>query len=104
MKIADLRVQSSTPDATSSSSVLGLYVTANSGLTLLDTAGVRRGVSSTFSGTYGTGNVFTGNAINHLQTGVVIGSGALLLGSPQIFLPITVGGTGYLIPAYSYKI
>lgn len=102
MKIADLRIQSTTPSAPATN-VVGIYANANGVLTSINSAGVLSQVGTTYTGFSATTVVQTGVSTAH--TGIVIGRGpnTYVLGTPEVFLPVTINGSGLLIPAYSVK-
>lgn len=88
MKIADFRVQSTAPDAPTTSSVVGVYADTSGRLISKTSAGVLTQVGTQFTGTISAASVV---------------SGALLGGSVSGWLPVTgPNGQKWVIPAYSY--
>jgi hypothetical protein len=108
MKIADLRIQTTAPDAPSSSSVIGLYADASGVLVTKTSAGVVTRVGSSVLSNYGNTQIVTGGA-SRLVTGVYFGpdvGGVGLgtgLGLPSTWLNFTVSGTTYGVPAYALR-
>ncbi len=102
MKIADFRVQSSTPSAPSAG-VIGLFADASGVLTIQNSAGSLYKMAGAVTGTF-TSIANTGGAAR-IASGVVFGGGNSLnatgLANPAIWIPYTVNGTNYYIPGYN---
>jgi len=103
MKNIDLRKQSSAPDAPAST-VTKVYSDANGYILQRDSNGADVLIGTQFSGSLSqtvvrvkagsiniTGAVFTSNPSAVTQTG---------LANPSLWIPVTYGGSGYLVPAY----
>jgi len=105
MKIADLRIQTSVPDAPTVG-VVGLYANASGVPVTINSAGVITRVGENVLTTYSNTNIVTGGAA-YLQTGVVFTSATsgpvTGLGQPSTWLNFTVSGITYAVPAYSLR-
>jgi hypothetical protein len=103
MKIADFRIQTTPPDAPSSSSVIGVYANASGVLVSHTSAGVINQVGAVFTGS-SSAIANTGGAAR-LFTGVTFGGNgsatATGLANPAIWLGVQINGSQYYLPAYS---
>ena len=108
MKIADFRIQTTAPDAPSSSSVIGVYADASGVLISKTSAGVTAQVGSQFLGTYLNTAIVTGGA-SYLGTGTYWGpdvgvlAKATGLAVPSKWLQVDISGTKYAVPAYALR-
>ena len=107
MKIADLRVQTSTPTAPSAG-VIGLYANSQGVLVTETPDGTVSGVGSIGLNSYTRSQVVTGGA-SYLITGSYWGptiGGALPatgLSVPSVWVQFHLSGTNYAIPAYALR-
>lgn len=88
MKVADFRIQTSEPDAPSTS-VIGVYADASGVLQAKTSAGTIVQVGAAWTG------VIASTAI---QSGVNM----VILAASGVWLPVKVGTVNYAIPAYRY--
>lgn len=115
MKIADLRVQTTPPDAPSAN-VVGLYANASGQVVTINSDGLvsSLGASAFLNGSnasyIGTGSIpgalVTGGAVGTVRTGVIFGESVanqVGMGQPFRWLPV-IGASGerLAIPAYRY--
>lgn len=102
MKIADMRVQTTSPTAPDAG-VVGLYANASGVLVKITSAGTTSSVADDFLTTYTNTNVVTGR---FSQTGLCFGSAVANntgLATPTVWLRVNVSGTNYAVPAYATR-
>jgi len=114
MKIADFRIQSTSPDSPVTN-VLGVYVNSSGILVTKTSAGVIAQLGAQYTGAVAQVAVATGVVVNDgdnlgLSTGVYFGvnNGSAQqqtgLGTPVGWLPVVgPAGQNWVIPAYSLK-
>ena len=104
MKIADLRIQATTPGGILPN-VVGLYANTGGVICTIASGGAPVQVGGTYTGVLTNNQIKTGSA-TYINTGIWFGdaAGATLqtgLSTPRIWLAINYNGTGFAIPAYA---